>query len=59
MKKTKHTNIKLHFIRNEVANSVMKVIKIHTDKNPSDALTKVVPVAKFRTCLDIVGLCSF
>lgn len=59
LEKTKNIDIKLHFIRNEVSNSVIKMIKIHTDENHSDALTKVVHVGKFRTCLDIVGLCSF
>lgn len=59
LEKTKNIDIKLHFIRNEVSNSVIKMIKIHTDENHFDALTKVVHVSKFRTCLDIVGLCSF
>lgn len=59
LKKTKNIDIKLHFIRNEVSSSVIKMIKIHADENHFDALTKVVHVGKFRTCLDIVGLCSF
>ena len=56
--KTKHIDIKLHFIRNEVSRGAVKMVKIHTDLNPADALTKVVPVAKFRTCLDSAGLCD-
>ncbi|KAH9687674.1 hypothetical protein KPL70_014852 [Citrus sinensis] len=56
--KTKHIDIKLHFIRNEVSRGAVKMVKIHTDENPADAFTKVIPVAKFRACLDLAGLCS-
>lgn len=56
--KTKHIDIKLHFIRNEVSRGVIKMVKIHTDDNPSDMLTKVVPATKFKKCLDLVGICK-
>ena len=56
--KTKHIDIKLHFIRNEMSRGAVKMVKIYNDLNPADALTKVVPVAKFRTCLDLAGLCD-
>lgn len=54
--KTKHIDIKLHFIRNVVSMGVVKMVKIHTDRNPADMLTKVVTTAKFKVCLDIAGL---
>ncbi|KAH9786526.1 hypothetical protein KPL71_010287 [Citrus sinensis] len=56
--KIKHIDIKLHFIRNEVSRGVIKMVKIHTDDNPSDMLTKVVPATKFKKCLDLVGICK-
>ncbi|KAH9782310.1 hypothetical protein KPL71_008845 [Citrus sinensis] len=56
--KTKHIDIKLHFIINEVSRGVIKMVKIHTDDNPSDMLTKVVPATKFKKCLDLVGICK-
>ena len=56
--KTKHIDIKLHLIRNVISKEVVKMVKIHTSNNPSDMLTKVVPTAKFNTCLDIAGICS-
>ena len=34
----------------------VKMVKIHTNVNSADALTKVVHVAKFRTCLNLAGL---
>ena len=30
--KTKHIDIKLHFIRNEVSKGVVKMAKVHTDE---------------------------
>ena len=54
--KTKHIDIKLHFIRNVVSMGVVRMVKIHTDRNPADMLTKVVTTAKFKVCLDIAGL---
>ena len=57
--KTKHIDIKLHFIKNVISKGVMKMVKIHTSNNPADMLTKVVPTTKFKTCLDIAGIFSF
>ncbi|KAH9685060.1 hypothetical protein KPL70_013801 [Citrus sinensis] len=56
--KTKHIDIKLHFIRNVISKGVVKMVKIHTSNNPVDMLTKVVLTAKFKTCLDITEICS-
>ena len=56
LKKTKHIDIKLYFIRHEVLKSDVKMVKIHTDENLADILTKVVPVAKFKQSLYLVGL---
>ena len=55
-KKTKHIDIKLHFIRNVVSMGVVRMVKIHTDRNLADMLTKVVTTTKFKVCLDIAGL---
>ena len=35
------------------------MVKIHTSNNLANMLTKVVPTVKFKTCLDIAGICSF
>ncbi|KAH9767149.1 hypothetical protein KPL71_011170 [Citrus sinensis] len=56
--RTKHIDVKLHFIRNEVSKGVIKMVKVHTDSNPADMLTKVVPTAKCSLCLDLTGVCS-
>ena len=35
------------------------MLKVHTDQNPADMLTKVVPSAKFSFYLSLEGICSF
>ncbi|CAL0327637.1 unnamed protein product [Lupinus luteus] len=56
--KTKHIDIKRHFIRDIVAIGEIMVEKIHTSENPADILTKPLPNTKFQLCLDLVGLYS-
>ena len=55
--KTKHIDIKLHFIRLEVSKGTVKLVKVHTSNNVADMLTKPVPMAKFEHCLDLAGIC--
>ena len=54
--RTKHIDVKLHFIRDEVAKWLVAVIKIHTDINHADMLTKVLPTTKFKFCVDLIGV---
>ncbi|KAH9697399.1 hypothetical protein KPL71_023589 [Citrus sinensis] len=56
--RTKHIDVKLHFIRDEVAKGSVAVIKIHTDINPADMLTKVLPTTKFKFCVNFIGVGS-
>ncbi|KAH9763592.1 Integrase catalytic domain-containing protein [Citrus sinensis] len=57
--KTKHIDIKLQFIRNVISKGVISMVKVHTDDNPADMLTKVVTTARFKSCLDKAGLSDF
>ncbi|GJS29787.1 putative ribonuclease H-like domain-containing protein [Tanacetum coccineum] len=43
--KTKHIEIRHHFIRDSYEKRLIKVIKIHTDHNVADLLTKAVDVS--------------
>lgn len=53
--KTKHIDIKHHFIK-DVATGDLVVEKIHTADNPTDMLTKPLPVAKLEHCLNLAGI---
>ncbi|KAH9705871.1 reverse transcriptase Ty1/copia-type domain-containing protein [Citrus sinensis] len=55
--KTKHIDIKLHFIRLEISKGTVKLVKVHTSNNVADMLTKPVPMAKFEHCLNLAGIC--
>ncbi|GJX02330.1 putative ribonuclease H-like domain-containing protein [Tanacetum coccineum] len=45
--KTKHIEIRHHFIRDSYENRLIQVIKIHTDHNVDDLLTKAFDVSRF------------
>lgn len=46
--RTKHIQIRFHFIRDVIAEGDLVVTKIDTQINPADILTKSVPVKKFE-----------
>ena len=54
--RTKHIDIKLHFIRDIISQGRVLVEKIHTDDNPADMFTKPVTSIKFKTCLDLINV---
>jgi hypothetical protein len=54
--KTKHIDVKYHFIPEIVVVGKVVVEKIHTTENPAYMLVKPLPNAKFQHCLDLVGL---
>ncbi|KAH9670747.1 hypothetical protein KPL70_017094 [Citrus sinensis] len=56
--RTKHIDIKVHFIRLEISKATVMLQKIHIDDNVVDMLTKAVPGAKFKFCLDLAGICD-
>lgn len=57
--RTKHIDIKLHFVRDLVSSGKVKVLKIDTEENPADALTKVLSVAKFNFSMKAVHVVQF
>ncbi|KAG7563868.1 Integrase catalytic core [Arabidopsis suecica] len=54
--RTKHIDVKFNFIREVVASREVDVLKIHTSRNPADALTKCIPVNKFKAALEVLKL---
>ncbi|GKA29717.1 hypothetical protein Tco_0715962 [Tanacetum coccineum] len=45
--KTKHIEIRHHFIRDSYKKKLIEMVKIHTDYNVADLLTKTFDVTKF------------
>ncbi|GJW05633.1 putative ribonuclease H-like domain-containing protein [Tanacetum coccineum] len=54
--KTKHIEIMHHFIKDSYEKKLIQVIKIHTDHNVADLLTKAFDVSRFNFLIASIGL---
>ncbi|GKC56415.1 hypothetical protein Tco_1084013, partial [Tanacetum coccineum] len=54
--RTKHINVRYHFIREIVESREIEVAKIGTKDNAADAFTNFVPGPKFKYCMEILGV---
>ncbi|GJX56269.1 putative ribonuclease H-like domain-containing protein [Tanacetum coccineum] len=53
--KTKHIEIRHHFIRDSYEKRLIKMVKIHTDNNVADLLTKAFDVSRFNFLVASIG----
>ena len=56
--RTKHIDVRFHFIREVVSNGKVTLLKVSTEENAADALTKALPNLKFNHCLKILSVVS-
>ena len=54
--RTKHINVRCHFVREIIAHGDIVVSKVGTQDNFVDMMTKSLPIAKFVRCSNFVGL---
>ncbi|KAG8471889.1 hypothetical protein CXB51_036391 [Gossypium anomalum] len=54
--RTKHIDVRYHFVRDIIARGDIVVSKMSTHENPADIMTKSLPITKFEHCLDLVGV---
>uniref|UniRef100_A0A251V331 Putative zinc finger, CCHC-type n=1 Tax=Helianthus annuus TaxID=4232 RepID=A0A251V331_HELAN len=54
--RTKHINVRLHFIRDVVNSKEVRIQQIGTDDNAADMFTKPMPGVKFSKCLEMFGV---
>ncbi|GKB59829.1 putative ribonuclease H-like domain-containing protein [Tanacetum coccineum] len=54
--KTKHIEIRHHFIRDSNEKKLIQMIKIHTDQNVADLLTKEFDVGRFQYLIASIGM---
>jgi hypothetical protein len=47
--RTKHMDVMYHWIREVVSSKLLKLEKIHADKNGSDMMTKILPSEKVNS----------
>ncbi|KAG8485681.1 hypothetical protein CXB51_019023 [Gossypium anomalum] len=51
--RTKHIDVRYHFVRDIIARGDIVVSKISTHENPADMMTKSLPITKFEHCLSL------
>jgi len=54
--KTKHIDVRYHFIHIFLKDGVLSLVKIHTCRNLADMLTKEVTIEKLKICSASVSL---
>nr|GEW55777.1 retrovirus-related Pol polyprotein from transposon TNT 1-94 [Tanacetum cinerariifolium] len=54
--RTKNINVRYHFIREVLEAKTVKFLKVSTEHNVADALTKVVPRLKLQHCLELLNV---
>jgi len=54
--RTKHIDVRYHFVREIVEEGEILLVKIHTEENPADMMTKVISANKFKYCLDLLNI---
>ena len=54
--RTKHIDLRYHFIRSLIEEGVLKLVKIAGSKNPVDMLTKPITTEKLELCAASVSL---
>jgi len=54
--RTKHIDVRFHFVRDILDKGDIELPKIHTKENPADMLTKVVPGVKFAHCKELLHI---
>ena len=48
--KTKHIPVKYHFIPDVLDGKLMELVKVHTNDNPADLITKGLAFERFAHC---------
>ena len=54
--RSKHIDVRYHWIRDILEKKLLQLKKIHTDENGSDMLTKILPREKLEYCRQEAGL---
>ena len=56
--KTKHIDVKFHFVREILDEGDIELLKVHTKENPTDMLIKMVLGVKFIHCKEMLHIFS-
>ena len=56
--RSKHIDVRYHWIRDAINDKLFELEKIHTDHNGSDMLTKALPREKLEACSSVAGMAN-
>ncbi|MCO5572956.1 hypothetical protein L7F22_026718 [Adiantum nelumboides] len=54
--KSKHMEVRYHLVQDIQADKRLQLVKLHTDDNPADALTKSLAIEQFAHCIELMGV---
>ncbi|XP_052205128.1 B3 domain-containing transcription factor VRN1-like, partial [Diospyros lotus] len=54
--RTKHVDVKYHYVREMIANGTVGIQKVSTANNPADMGTKVLTATKLKHCLNLLHI---
>ena len=54
--RTKHIDVRLHFVRGVIERGEVQVLKVSTDHNAADMITKTLSSCKFFHCMQLIKL---
>jgi ATP-binding cassette subfamily B (MDR/TAP) protein 1 len=54
--RTKHIDIRFHYIREVLEDGLIRLVKIRSEDNPADVCTKSLPVRKLEHCKALMGV---
>ena len=55
--RTKHIDVKYHFIREVLERKEIDLIKVAGEENVTDMFIKAVPLSKLQHCLKLLNVC--
>lgn len=55
-KKTKHLDVRYHFIKEVIEDKQLQLVKVHTTENRADLLTNGLPGESFARCCKLLGI---
>ena len=57
--RTKHIDMRYHWIRKAIEEQLFHIRKIHTNENTTDMMTKVITKEKLARCIKNTGMSSY
>ncbi|MCO5606494.1 hypothetical protein L7F22_060682 [Adiantum nelumboides] len=54
--KTKHVDVRYHFIKDVLDDKRLHLVKVNTDDNTADLLTKTLSLERFAHCRELMGI---